>query len=140
MTAVLYRYVLGAAVNEQVIRDFTEQVEDYLRTKVPFVLLIDAEKLASIPDAMSRNALATWLERVSPDVARYNVATAIVYRSPVVELLIRALSWFAPPPNPQFHTTDVEAAERWCVEQCGQESRPASFIGQTQAIGDSIPP
>ncbi len=118
---ILYRVTVTRS-DPDAVAGFIEATSEILERRHPFVTLVDARGLSVIPSPADRQRLSHWLSRSRELIAAWNVGTAIVHRSNIVTLLIRALEWFAPAPSPQLHTSHLAEAER-CIQKWLGEHR-----------------
>jgi hypothetical protein len=92
-----------------------------------FVTLFDTSGTAVLPEAKMRRAIADWLERIEPQMKRYNLGSANVVASGAVRGMLTAIHWIFPPAVPQHYSPDPLDALAWCEKRLAEAgmSNPA---------------
>jgi hypothetical protein len=96
-------------------RDFDahlERIIGYVKRDAPWGLLNDSRG-AGHPNAVQRQAIATFYDRYEPLVRKNWRGSAIIFDSPLIVGVLTALTWIRPAPHPFKAFSNYAEGQRW---------------------------
>ena len=89
--------------------------------KQRYLSIVDLRDTGLVPNASIRREASDWTKAQEPLLKRYQLANALVFRSPIVRAGLQAVHWFAPPPVPTIVTGTLAEAARFLLASAKQQ-------------------
>ena len=113
----LVREGMRGPISDETLDRYIDTHVAYLGRRAPFAVIFDGREAESL-SATQRKRLAAFLVDHHDALARYHVAIGLATSSRIVQGLITAVYWLAPPPYPyKVFARDIDATERWVRAQ-----------------------
>jgi hypothetical protein len=89
-----------------------------------YVLVFDTSPAHNAPTATERKLIADWTKRTEPEVTRWSLGCAVVFKSALIRGSLTALHWVMPPARPLVFLPTAAEAGVWCMERLREASIP----------------
>jgi len=99
-----------------------DRVTGYVLRNEPWGMINDSRG-AGHPNAVQRQAIASFYDAHEATVRANWRGTAIVFDSPIIAGVLTALAWLRPPPHPFKAFSNFDEGERWLVSCFAPELR-----------------
>jgi hypothetical protein len=89
-----------------------------------YVLVVDTTLAHNTPTAVERKLISDWTKRTEPEVTRWSLGCAVVFKSALIRGSLTAIAWVMPSARPLVFLPTAHEACDWCLEQLRQADIP----------------
>lgn len=93
-----------------------DRVIDYVKRDEPWGMINDSRG-SGHPNAVQRQAIASFYDEYEPIIRKNWRGTAIVFDSPIIAGVLTALTWLRPAPHPSKAFSNYDEGERWLLSR-----------------------